>query len=58
MGAQITAILAEAALVITALVGGIVDVVEFMMTNPLIAISLGLTLVGLTVGIARRFLHN
>lgn len=58
MGAQITAILADATTVIAGLVAGLADVAGFMVNNPLIAISIGLTLVGLTVGIVRRFMHN
>lgn len=58
MGAQITAILADATTVIAALMAGIVDVAGFMIANPLIGISIGMTLVGVAFGITRRFLHN
>lgn len=58
MSAQITSILADAGVVIGALVGGVGDVANFMITNPLLLISVSLTLVGFAVGIVRRFMHN
>ena len=58
MGAQITTILADATTVIVALAAGVGDVAGFMIANPLIAISIGLSLTVMTIGVTRGFVRK
>lgn len=58
MGERITTILGAFTTVLNALVTGLTDVVEFLVSNPLTVIAVGLTFVGIVFGIVRRYIKQ